>query len=395
MLSRWLSRAEIDTASSLPTILPPPIFLSRQFEFYAYDPATLEEAISAGPRALGDLPSTKILVRTEVLLTGVSATSSPALSPVGASALPAGGDEASLSSPSSSPSLHVPFGGSILSSSSLGSAPHSLPASFEDPLASAMHTRLALSPRGSRPPIIPAYPNGDAGASRSWKSSLAGPIATLAGESQQVVGRVRRELGRRAAGSPSTSAGSSRRASHSSKYLHEPPSNDNGLSFEDGSALADPAEYAAPNSSGCDAQDGSTVGSSSFPSTSGVAETDNDRWEDDESLEGYRRAAVEDEAFDELIGGELELFDDEAEPVREGSLQPWNGAAPPPQQRTEREPTDSSKIDELSERAADKTTTPRLSGKAAKRAARAAAALGAASESVASERDGGKHSEQV
>lgn len=150
---RFSAEAEIETFSRSPRVLPRSIYQSPQFDFFALPPDHLHHTTS------GDfaLPLRRLEMRSEVQIRH-------------------GGADPLSTRPSSS-----------------SSSSQSQPASFDQPIKSAMHTILdseAALVAGAPKPLPPMFPNGVAGKQGTWRDAL--PIPSV----NEGLGRVRKELGR-------------------------------------------------------------------------------------------------------------------------------------------------------------------------------------------------------
>jgi len=171
----WVSKAEITTFSKSKRLLPPSIYLSRQFNFHLFsnDGATLSEKSLASMQSLSTI---KLEIREEVKISG----------------------QDSDAPDSSSLGLGVGAGRSTAQSGSTSS-------SFDASLASAISAELdptaqfANLPPSSR---IPMFPQGKSAKQPSWRDSVREvtggiPIRTIGGGLE----KARKELGRGVVGS--------------------------------------------------------------------------------------------------------------------------------------------------------------------------------------------------
>ncbi|KAG8947250.1 hypothetical protein FRC03_001135 [Tulasnella sp. 419] len=140
--SDWLSQAELSTTSKSPRILPPSIYLSHQFNFYGL---ANQDYVPLLLKAQFDLPIAPLKVRKQVEI-----TPSPRSR---AEELHYGGHKGFME-----------IAESFDNETSLGREP----SSFDEPLASAIHTKF--EPEKPLEPVIPMYPNagGGDGGGRSW-----------------------------------------------------------------------------------------------------------------------------------------------------------------------------------------------------------------------------------
>lgn len=171
---RYSAFAEIETCSRSPLVLPRSIYQSQQFEFFAL-PADHARCAAKG---LTKLPLRRLEMRSEVVIRqGDGSTSSDA-------------------GPSSSSSPHG--GARFLNSGGTSSNSSSFePASFDQPIKTAMHALLDFDQVAPGSPKLPppTFPNGVPGKHGSWRDSIAIPrnVGPAAIES---LGRVRQGLGR-------------------------------------------------------------------------------------------------------------------------------------------------------------------------------------------------------
>ncbi|GAA5981673.1 hypothetical protein JCM10908_004561 [Rhodotorula pacifica] len=156
--------AEIETSSRAPRVLPRSIYASRQFDFFALPPG-YEELSAAG---FVDVGGREIHFRPEVRVRqGVVNPSSDSIS------------------------------SKATSKQSLRAASDFAPASFDQPIKSAMHTFLdpqtILAP-GSPQLRPPTFPNGVPGKHGSWRDSIQIPRG-VAPAAMEGIERVRQSLG--------------------------------------------------------------------------------------------------------------------------------------------------------------------------------------------------------
>ncbi|GAA5846088.1 hypothetical protein JCM9279_004782 [Rhodotorula babjevae] len=171
---RFSAFAEIETCSRSPLVLPRSIYQSQQFVFYALPPDHAWYTIKGSSA----LPLRRLEMRSEVQVRqGDGSTSS---------------DAGPSSSPSSSSGARYlgSHGGASTSSSFE-------PASFDQPIKTAMHALLDFDQVAPGSPQLPppTFPNGVPGKHGSWRDSIAIPrsVGPAAIES---LGRVRQGLGR-------------------------------------------------------------------------------------------------------------------------------------------------------------------------------------------------------
>ncbi|KAI5474666.1 WD40/YVTN repeat-like-containing domain containing protein [Pseudohyphozyma bogoriensis] len=199
--TRFSAQAEIETFSRSPLVLPRSIYQSQQFDFFALPEHHLSQT-SMGNFAL---PLRHLPMRSEVRVRQ-------------------GDDSFAPSSDTTSPDL-------------LGPDPDSIPASFDQPIKSAMQTILdseaALVSRSPKT-LTPTFPNGVAGKQGRWRDAL--PIRSVAPTVNEGLGRMRRELGRVRA----SAIVPRRRASSSGVYGAE-ATYSTSVSFEDDAVFADHA----------------------------------------------------------------------------------------------------------------------------------------------------------
>ena len=284
MISRCLSRVEIETSSPSFKILSSPIYLSRQFEFHVYDASSLSDF---SPRQLGSLLSDRLVVRKEVQVSSSSFNQlsslnlgSPSLSSTNSSAI--GSPAFSLE--------HFPSSSSRRSSSSHSHSQSIGPGSFDASLETAIHTFVG-HPRSRA--IVPSYPNGDGPTTspRSWKSPVPiGLTVNLLGEGVQ---RFRKEVNRTRS---SKFKGSSSLPNQASL---------NVLSFEEGT-IYDENDFASARSSG----GGGHATNTTFDSSESGGGASFEEWEEEDDSEEAYREAIEEEEYDDLIVG---VMDDEEE----------------------------------------------------------------------------------
>ncbi|GAA6002197.1 uncharacterized protein JCM10292_000803 [Rhodotorula paludigena] len=164
---RYSAFAEIETFSRSPLVLPRSIYQSQQFDFFAL-PADHARYAAKGSTAL---PLRRLETRSEVQVRqGTGSTSS---------------DSTPSAVPHSSASKH------FNSSSSFE------PASFDQPIKTAMHALLDFDQVAPGSPKLPvaAWPNGVPGKHGSWRDSI--PIPRNVGPAAlEGIGRVRQGLGR-------------------------------------------------------------------------------------------------------------------------------------------------------------------------------------------------------
>lgn len=157
---RWLSQAELSTSSRSPGLLPRSIYLSHQFSFHALG----EDYHALVRRFQFDVPATLIEVRKEVEV----------------SAYPSGHGESFLQDRS------VPR--------DIRGGP---PASFDEPLASAMSGGMEYTHAS---PPLPMFPNGAPGSHKSGSYRSPIPIRDMAvGLTEGVaasLGQIRRGVGK-------------------------------------------------------------------------------------------------------------------------------------------------------------------------------------------------------
>ncbi|GAA5842488.1 hypothetical protein JCM11251_007330 [Rhodosporidiobolus azoricus] len=172
---RYSAFAEIETFSRSPLVLPRSIYQSQQFDFYALPPAY---AVSTKRGNFALLPLRKLEVRPEVRIRQ--------------------GNDTLSSDPSTSPgfSARQSTTSPRLAPSSYSSTTSFEPASFDQPIKTAMQTFLeaeAILAPGSPKLIAPAYPNGVPGKHGSWRETMTRHVAPAALEG---IGKVRQGLGR-------------------------------------------------------------------------------------------------------------------------------------------------------------------------------------------------------
>ncbi|GAA5971307.1 hypothetical protein JCM3765_003558 [Sporobolomyces pararoseus] len=153
--SRWSAFAEIETFSRSPRVLPRSIYESQQFNFFAL-PVNYIDSVSRGiyhfPQAR------KLEMRSQVVIRAIS-----------------------QDTPSSSLTSGVPFE----------------PASFDQPIRTAMQTVLdqeAILAPGSPKLPAPSFPVGIAAKQGSWRDSI--PIRSVGPAAFEGIDRVRQGLGR-------------------------------------------------------------------------------------------------------------------------------------------------------------------------------------------------------
>ncbi|GAA6048287.1 hypothetical protein JCM3770_006521 [Rhodotorula araucariae] len=210
--TRYSAFAEIETCSRSPLVLPRSIYQSQQFAFYAL-PADHTRYTAKGMSAL---PLRRLEMRSEVQIRQGNGSAS---------------SDTSLSS-----------------AGQQSSAPFE-PASFDQPIKTAMHALLDFDQVAPGSPQLPAptFPNGVPGKHGSWRDAIpiprnVGPAAIEGlGRVRQGLGRVRVPAGmlpvsvgrRRSIASPSTAAAAGGRAAAYSS----------SISFDDDDAVfADPLD---------------------------------------------------------------------------------------------------------------------------------------------------------
>ncbi|GAA5942947.1 hypothetical protein JCM3775_001234 [Rhodotorula graminis] len=171
---RYSAFAEIETCSRSPLVLPRSIYQSQQFDFYALPP----DHASCTAKGRFALSLRRLETRSEVhIRQGHSSTSTDA-------------GPCSSSSPSNG-ARYLGSQGGTSSSSSFE------PASFDQPIKTAMHALLDFDHVAPGSPKLPppTFPNGVPGKHGSWRDSIAIPrsVGPAAIES---FGRVRQGLGR-------------------------------------------------------------------------------------------------------------------------------------------------------------------------------------------------------
>ena len=171
---RYSAFAEIETCSRSPLVLPRSIYQSQQFDFYAFPPDYARYAV----KGLSALPLRRLEMRSEVQVRQGDGSTSSDAGP----------------SSSASPSSGARYLGSHVGDSSSSSFE---PASFDQPIKTAMHALLDFDHVAPGSPQLPppTFPNGVPGKHGSWRDSIAIPrsVGPAAIES---LGRVRQGLGR-------------------------------------------------------------------------------------------------------------------------------------------------------------------------------------------------------
>ncbi|GAA6027289.1 hypothetical protein JCM8097_002562 [Rhodosporidiobolus ruineniae] len=177
---RYSAFAEIETFSRSPLVLPRSIYQSQQFDFFALPPQHAQST----KRGIFTLPLRKLDVRAEVVIRQ------------GDDALSSDYGPASASTSSSPLGRQLSPRGLGLGSYASSTASFE-PASFDQPIKTAMHTLLdspSLVP-GSPSLPAPSFPNGGAGKHGSWRDTVVRQVAPAAMEginkARQSLGRVR------------------------------------------------------------------------------------------------------------------------------------------------------------------------------------------------------------
>ncbi|GAA5910003.1 hypothetical protein JCM8208_006410 [Rhodotorula glutinis] len=171
---RYSAFAEIETCSRSPLVLPRSIYQSQQFDFYALPSDHARYAV----KGLSVLPLRRLEMRSEVQIRQGNGSTSSDAGPSSRS-LPFNGAQ------------HLGSQGGALSGSSFE------PASFDQPIKTAMHALLDFDQVAPGSPQLPppTFPNGVPGKHGSWRDSITIPrsVGPAAIES---FGRVRQGLGR-------------------------------------------------------------------------------------------------------------------------------------------------------------------------------------------------------
>ncbi|KAG8907150.1 hypothetical protein FRB99_005258 [Tulasnella sp. 403] len=275
-----LSQAELSTSSTSPHILPPSVYLSHQFNFFAL----CEDWHALLRQSHLDLPIRKIDVRKEVEI-------SPLAHPVG---IPGSVGSKTIQRSEE----HEVFVQDM-------DITHDISTSFEKPIASAMHSNLDAQPI---PGVIPSFPN--AYKPSSWRDSIVPVRSVAAGVADGVnegIGRIKREI--------TKARGPSSKKPHE-RPQHEAPSlvfeTDDEEIFNQDHAYAE----AAAGDGATERRDSQSGQSGSTPSTSTNLETDpgrgnlsDDAWEEKE--DEIANALAEEARFDEISGSGFAMEEEE------------------------------------------------------------------------------------
>ncbi|BGP39890.1 hypothetical protein JCM10450v2_003864 [Rhodotorula kratochvilovae] len=252
---RYSAFAEIETCSRSPLVLPRSIYQSQQFDFYALPPDHARHAA----KGISTLPLRRLELRSEVQIRQGNGSASSDAGP----------------SPAQQPSAAFE------------------PASFDQPIKTAMHALLDFDQVAPGSPQLPAptFPNGVPGKHGSWRDAIpiprnVGPAAIEGlGRVRQGLGRVRVPAGmlpvsvgrRRSLASPSTAA-SGAAAAYSSSISFD----DEDAVFADG--LDGLASAGMSASTACTSELGDGNGKGAARSTGGE-DADEEDWGWDDRLD--------------------------------------------------------------------------------------------------------------